>query len=193
MADDFKELRNKGYDLGKLLENGDANQAKAGYDALILRIHDENRDKPAVEAARVEQVQMGMAQANPADVKSPGNGMDHGYYIYWNTENTVTEALRRVDDYCKTHGNCQGIGWRESSLPNTSGAQDPDAVANLSPKGQKELADMLQQTNDWLYKSLPDGLEHYVFKEDFNRRRHQFGIQSDIDEYLSVIIHEKKQ
>ncbi len=81
----------QGYDLGTQLGNGDAEAAKKGYDALILRIEDETGASRAQKNANVQQVHEGMAQADPTDVKSPGRGTDTGYFIYWNTENTVRQ------------------------------------------------------------------------------------------------------
>ena len=185
-------FRNQGYDIGLKLSNGQVDQAKAGYDSLIHQIQDQSREIPARQNAQVEEVHKGMAAADPADVKSPGNGTTDGFYIFWNTEKTVTEAIDKISDYCKNHGFCSGVGYSLSTLANSYGNLDAAAMENRSPKGEKELGNFLTDMNNWLYKELPNGLEHHIFKADFNRRRHQFGLVADIDEYLQVVIREQK-
>ncbi|HEY9681017.1 MAG TPA: hypothetical protein V6C86_05480 [Oculatellaceae cyanobacterium] len=181
MAGEFTELYNKGYDLGTKLANGETKEARAGYDALITRIHDESKNDTVQEQARLDKLHQGMAKADPSDVKSPGNGTAFGYYIYWNTEDVVTEAIQRVTDYCKAHSLCQGVGFDASRLP--AAIQDAGVLRNMSPAGDAELNSMLQETNMWLYKKIPDGLERWVFNDDFNRRRHEPAIQVRMEDH----------
>ena len=192
MANDSFELQTKGFDLGALLMKGEAVKAKKEYDSLINRIQDENKSSPATRDARIEQVHLGMADANPDDVKSPGNGTDTGFYIYWNTENVVSEAINRIGKWCKSHDNCNGIGWeKEMKTPPEAAGVDNKLPDIMTDKGKKDLADMLLETNDWLYKELPDGLERHTFTADFNRRRLRTGLEAVMDDSLSVNIRER--
>jgi hypothetical protein len=192
MGSDFADLHKQGYDLGKLLENGDADKAKKGYDALITRLQDESKDNPVVRDSRINAVNVGMAEADPTDVKSPGNGTDSGFYIYWNTENLVTETIDKISAFCRGHNNCQALSWQQSkaSYLNASLAP-PDAP--WTARDEKELGNMLNDTNNWLYKKLPDGLERHTFKDDFNRRRIKSAIEAVMNDSLSVVIREKDQ
>jgi hypothetical protein len=195
MGSDFTDLHKQGSDLGKLLENGEADKARKGYDALILRIQDETRDKPVDRERRIDEVHAGMAQADPTDVKSPGNGTDKGYYIYWNTENLVTESIDKISAFCRGHNNCQSLDWDQQKRAASSYVM-PQEVANAplwSQRDTSELNSLLTDTNNWLYKMLPDGLERYTFKDDFNRRRSKSGLEAVMDDSLSVVIREKEQ
>lgn len=191
MDNRFSDLHNQGFDLGKSLENGDADNAKKGYDALILKIQDETKGQPDETERRVNAVNSGMAEANPTDVKSPGNGTDHGFYIYWNTEKLVTEANDKVNAFCRGHDNCVALNM--SQLGGSAASFEYSAQMNVASihKDNQDLDKFLAQTNDWLYKQLPDGLERYTFKDDFNRRRSKSALEAVMDDSLSVVIKER--
>jgi hypothetical protein len=193
MTSDFADLHKQGYELGKLLENGDADKAKKGYDALILRIQDETKDKPAARDLRIDEVHSGMAEADPTDVKSPGNGTDKGFYIYWNTENLVTETIDNINAFCRGHDQCQGLNWQLAKEANSNVSQLSEYAPLWTNKDQKELGELLNDTNNTLYKKLPDGLERWTFKDDFNRRRMRSAIVADMDDSLSINLHVKGQ
>jgi hypothetical protein len=196
MAEEFlmdtssRAYGDKGYELGKKLATGETKDARAGYDALITRIEDETKNDPRQRDADLNSLHRGMAAADPADVKSPGNGTDKGFYIYWNTEDLVTQAIQRVADYCKAHSFCEGVGYDPSRLPAT--IQDPAVMRNMSPEGNAEFDGMLQKANNWLYEKIPDGLERWVFNEDFNRRRPMPQVKSRMTDSLSLELFKKR-
>ena len=188
MASDFADLHKQGYELGKLLENGGVDKARKGYDALILRIQDDSKDKPATRDPGINEVHKGMAEADPTDVKSPGNGTESGFYIYWNTENLVTETVDRINAFCRGHDQCQGLNWQLAEKANSNVTQLSEYAPKWTKKDGEELSDMLNETNNTLYKKLPDGLERWTFKDDFNRRRMHSAIKAIMDDSLSIVL-----
>jgi hypothetical protein len=167
MADQVSDF-DQGIAIGKQLATGHAVEAKATYDSLCVRIHTEAKADVSAEKRRIAEVERGIAQKDPTDAEKL-NGADHpGYFIYWNARKVADEALKRTDDFCGQHQNCEGVGQR-SNYGYDKEHQPP------SPKGEKatveDIAKFVQDTNQWLKQSLPDQLEYQAFIHDFNQKR----------------------
>src|SRR5271170_2026691 len=156
MAEDFKlsDAHQKGLDLGARLRNGDVDVVEQEHNALINRIRDELKAAPSKAENVIDSLHQGMSETDAEDVASPGHGTMKGYYVYFGPERAVTRTIDTLDEYCKKHSNCDGIGTQPNPYPQyaTEGEK-----ANQSPAGQQELNKMLQDLNNSLFydKDLP--------------------------------------
>ncbi len=124
-----------------------------------------NQNDPLVQAW--QNIWQGMAETDPDDVESPGNGRAWGYSIDWQTEIVVNEAVKEAGSYCNTYGNC----------PFDSSPQVP--AANL-PIPALDYKQELIKLNREIAPNLDD-FNQQTFARDYNRRASEYGIKAADD------------
>lgn len=155
----LQDVFDKGSDIGYMLKDGQADRAKQTFDDLVCQIYNKSAD-PQVRQRMERQMFGAMAQQDPDDVKTPDNGdtAPGWYYVYWNTESTVNEVLRRLGEFEKTHP-----GWDHYD----SWGRPPKP---LDGKSQTEVQTLTADINKYLAATITDSLEPDTFVADFTRR-----------------------